>query len=148
MAYFIFLKYLDSLEDFRKTPHVKNPPKSPCPNFQSLGIFKKFNFYSKRNFPQISAHPAQPRPRWPASPRRPPDPRSAHSAQAALAYLPKGVFPSTLRILAETPSLSRHCHVGPPVSYIPFPTPADPLPPLLVASGHPAPTDLQPRDAK
>jgi hypothetical protein len=40
-------------------------------------------------------------------------PTWAHSAQAALAYLPKGVFSSTLRTLAETPSLSRHCHVGP-----------------------------------
>jgi hypothetical protein len=36
MAYFIFLKYLDSLEDFRKNPHVKIPSKSPCANFQSL----------------------------------------------------------------------------------------------------------------
>jgi hypothetical protein len=36
MAYFIFLKYLDSLEDFRKNPHVKVPSKYPCANFQSL----------------------------------------------------------------------------------------------------------------
>jgi hypothetical protein len=31
-----FLKYLDSLEDFRKNPHVKIPPKYPCTHFQSL----------------------------------------------------------------------------------------------------------------
>jgi hypothetical protein len=31
-----FLKYLDSLEDFRKKPHDKIPSKSPCTNFQSL----------------------------------------------------------------------------------------------------------------
>jgi hypothetical protein len=29
-----------SLEEFRKNPHVKISPKSPCANFQSLGIFK------------------------------------------------------------------------------------------------------------
>jgi hypothetical protein len=36
MAYFIFLKYLDSLEDYKKNPHVKIPSKSPCANFQTL----------------------------------------------------------------------------------------------------------------
>jgi hypothetical protein len=39
MAYYIFLKSLRSLEEFRKNPHVKIPPKSPT-NFQSLGKFK------------------------------------------------------------------------------------------------------------
>jgi hypothetical protein len=48
MSYFIFLKYLDSLEDFRKNPHVKIPPKSPCANFQILGIFKNPFFIRKR----------------------------------------------------------------------------------------------------
>jgi hypothetical protein len=126
MSYFIFLKYLRSLEEFRKNPCVKIPPKSRCANFQSLGIFKNLVFYLKKNLPQISAHPTQPRPRWPALPRRPPDPRSAHSAQAALAYLLKGVFTSTLRIPVKTPSLSHVTAMwAPPVSFIPFPTPAD-----------------------
>jgi hypothetical protein len=117
MAYFIFLKYLRSLEEFRKNIHVKIPPKSPCANFQSLGIFKNLIFYSKRNFLRILAYPAQPCPRRTATPRRPPVPRSAHSAQAALAYLPKGVFSSTLRTPAETPSLSHVTAMwGPPVS--------------------------------
>jgi hypothetical protein len=40
MAYYIFLKSLRSLEEFRKNPHVKIPPKSPCANFQSLVKFK------------------------------------------------------------------------------------------------------------
>jgi hypothetical protein len=40
MAYYIFLKSLRSLEEFRKNPHVKIPPKSPCANFQSLGKFQ------------------------------------------------------------------------------------------------------------
>jgi hypothetical protein len=47
MAYFIFLKYLRSLEEFRKNPHVKIPPKSLCANFQSLGKFKNPIFNSK-----------------------------------------------------------------------------------------------------
>jgi hypothetical protein len=58
MAYFIFLKSLRSLGEFRKNPHVKIPPKSPCANFQSLGIFK-IKFYSEKNFsPSLSARPA------------------------------------------------------------------------------------------
>jgi hypothetical protein len=40
MAYYIFLKSLRSLEEFRKITHVKIPPKSPSTNFQSLGKFK------------------------------------------------------------------------------------------------------------
>jgi hypothetical protein len=40
MAYYIFLKSLRSLEEFRKNPHVKIPPKSPSTNFQGLGKFK------------------------------------------------------------------------------------------------------------
>ncbi len=47
MSYFIFLKSLRSLGEFRKNPHVKIPPKSPCTNFQSLCIFKNPKFYSK-----------------------------------------------------------------------------------------------------
>jgi hypothetical protein len=50
MAYFIFPKYLRSLEEFRKNPHVKIPPKSPCANFQSLGKFKNY-------FSSLSARP-------------------------------------------------------------------------------------------
>jgi hypothetical protein len=50
MAYSIFLKYLRSLEEFRKNPHVKIPPKSPRANFQSLDIFKKSNVIRKRIF--------------------------------------------------------------------------------------------------
>jgi hypothetical protein len=51
MAYFIFLKYLDSLEDVRKNPHVKLLPKSPYAIFQtsakflkSIQIRKEFHF--------------------------------------------------------------------------------------------------------
>jgi hypothetical protein len=47
MAYYIFLKSLRSLEEFRKNPHVKIPPKSPSTNFQSLGKFKNPVFNSE-----------------------------------------------------------------------------------------------------
>jgi hypothetical protein len=58
MAYFIFLKYLRSLEDFKKNPHVKIPPKSPPTNFQSLAIFKNQILFGKE-FSSLSAQPAQ-----------------------------------------------------------------------------------------
>jgi hypothetical protein len=58
MAYFIFLKSLRSLAEFRKNPHVKIPPKSPCANFQSLGIFKNQILFEKEFSPSVSAHPA------------------------------------------------------------------------------------------
>jgi hypothetical protein len=123
MAYFIFLKSLRSLEEFRKNPHVIIPPKSSCANFQSLAIFKNLIFIQKGIFFRFRPSPA---PRWPAPPRRPPTPRSAHSAQSALAYFPKGVFSLTLRTPAETPSLPHITTMwGPPVSSIPFLTPAD-----------------------
>jgi hypothetical protein len=56
MAYFIFLKSLRSLGEFRKNPHVKIPPKSPCANFQSLGIFKNQILFRKEFSPSLSAH--------------------------------------------------------------------------------------------
>jgi hypothetical protein len=40
MAYYIFLKSLRSLEEFRKNPHVKILPKSSSTIFQSLAKFK------------------------------------------------------------------------------------------------------------
>jgi hypothetical protein len=150
MAYFICLKYLDSLEDFRKNTHVKIPHKSPCANFQSLGICKNPIFIRKRTLLRFRPIRPSPRPCWPALPRWPLGPCSAHSAQAALAYLPIGVFPSTLRIPATTPSLSHVTAMwASPVNFIPFPCrPISlTLSLLLVASGHPAPPGLQHRDA-
>jgi hypothetical protein len=47
MAYYIFLKSLRRLEEFRKNPHVKIPHKSPSTNFQSLGKFKNPIFIRK-----------------------------------------------------------------------------------------------------
>jgi hypothetical protein len=55
MAYFIFLKSLRSLEEFRKNHHVKIPPKYPCANFQSLGKFKNPIFNLEILFSSLSA---------------------------------------------------------------------------------------------
>jgi hypothetical protein len=63
MTYCIFLKSLRILEEFRKNPCVKIPPKSPCTNFQRLGKFKNSIFISK-NFSSV---PPQ-LPRWPVRP--------------------------------------------------------------------------------
>jgi hypothetical protein len=63
MAYYIFLKSLRSLEEFRINPHVKIPPKSPSTNFQNLGKFKNPIFNSEILFLDFgpadhAAHPA------------------------------------------------------------------------------------------
>jgi hypothetical protein len=58
MAYFFLLKSLTSLGEFRKNPHVKIPPKSPCANFQSLGILKNQILFGKEFSPSLSTHPA------------------------------------------------------------------------------------------
>jgi hypothetical protein len=54
----MFLKSLRSLGEFRKNPHVKIPPKSPCANFQSLGIFKNQILFGKAFSRSLSAHRA------------------------------------------------------------------------------------------
>jgi hypothetical protein len=49
-------KYLRILEEFRKNPHIKIPPKSPCTNFPSLGKFNNPIFILKRFSLRISAY--------------------------------------------------------------------------------------------
>jgi hypothetical protein len=83
MAYYIFLKSLRSLEEFRKNPHVKIPPKSPSTIFQSPAIIKnqilfgkEFSFaFGPADPPGLSAQPAH-RPLPPFSRR--PRARSVH----------------------------------------------------------------------
>jgi hypothetical protein len=68
MAYYIFLKSLRSLEEFRKNPHVKIPPKSSYTNFQALVNSKNPIFNSEILFldfglaSSLILFPAQPRP--------------------------------------------------------------------------------------
>jgi hypothetical protein len=73
MAYYIFLKSLRSLEEFRKNPHVKIPPKSPSAIFQSLAKFENPIFNSEIllfSFPHF--RPTRPAfPHWPWPTGRP-----------------------------------------------------------------------------
>jgi hypothetical protein len=89
MAYYIFLKSFRSLEEFRKNPHVKIPPKSPSTNFQSLGKIKNPIFNSKTLF--FSFSPADPAACSTSGPASPP---TASSPQAKT--VPTG--PSSPRI--------------------------------------------------
>jgi hypothetical protein len=67
MAYYIFLKSLRSLEEFRKNPHVKIPPKSPSTNVQRLGKFKNPIFNSEILFPYFrTGRPSGPLALWPS----------------------------------------------------------------------------------
>jgi hypothetical protein len=89
MAYYIFLKSLRSIEEFRKNSHVKIPPTSPT-NFQSLGKFKNpiliqkfFSLLSARTTPRPVQPLAQPAHR-PCRPRRLKESRPAHPARASV----------------------------------------------------------------
>jgi hypothetical protein len=116
LTYYIFLKSLRSLEEFRKNPHVKIPPKSPSINFQSLAKFKNPIFNSKilllhfrPGYPSRPTRPsAQSAPLAPLLSRRPkptgrPKPLSP---RASLAYLQKYVFFFISRLPPSAPTLS------------------------------------------
>jgi hypothetical protein len=133
MAYYIFLKSLRSLEEFRKNPHVKIPPKSPSTNFQSLDKFKNPILIQKFFF-LILARPT-PRPTQPLSPASP-------LAAPSPAGRKRSVSPSSLRVgrvfTGNTFSFSDHAFPSrplspsvtatraPPVSFVISPAPADP----------------------
>jgi hypothetical protein len=109
MAYYIFLKSSRSLEEFRKNPHLKIPPKSPSTNFQNLGKFKNPIFNSEF-FSLFSARPtlrptrplAQPA-RGPRCPHGPKLPRLAHLARASVASSREYVFPFGSRLPRRLP---------------------------------------------
>jgi hypothetical protein len=110
MAYFIFLKYLRSLEEFRENPHVKIPPKFPCANFQSLDKFKNPIFNSKTfllhfrpGYPYRPTRPsAQPAPLPPLLPQAE---ANFVGPRAPLSYLQKYVFFFDSRLPLSAPSL-------------------------------------------
>jgi hypothetical protein len=85
MAYYIFLKSLRSLEEFRKNPHVKIPPKSPSTISQSPALIKNQILFGKEFFFAFGPiGPAASRPARPLSPASPPAP-SLFLPQAARA---------------------------------------------------------------
>jgi hypothetical protein len=155
MAYYIFLKSLRSLEEFRKNPHVKIPPKSPSTNFQSLGKFKNPIFNSEIIFlafgpANLAARSAS----GPASPPAAPFPtgqnRPGRPIQLAhrLCLRGKYVFLFGSRLPEPAASPSSLCQPGPIYQMcLPHRT-GRPRPLSSVPSGHPAPPDLRPRDAQ
>jgi hypothetical protein len=126
MAYYIFLKSLRRLEEFRKNPHVKIPPKSPSTNFQRLGKFKNPIFNSEILFldfgpSDLVAHsafgPANPlaalHPQAETVPRRPIQPARRSHLHG------KYVFPFGSRLLSRPPLLRLSVNRAPAVSSIP-----------------------------
>jgi hypothetical protein len=104
MAYFIFLKSLRSLGEFRKNPHVKIPPKSPCANFQSIGKFRNsifirkeifFNFRPNQPSGQL-AHPAF----WPRAARQA---EPAHPTESSPLLLPPSLYEPAVPLPPLTP---------------------------------------------
>jgi hypothetical protein len=159
MAYYIFLKSLRRLEEFRKNPHVKIPPKSPATNFQSLGKFKNPIFIRKEFFLRIQpTRPSRPThshglglpagPSRPTHPRpKPPSPLGLSAARPARAF---GVFYKRRFPLWFMPSRAgRFLPLSPPrgprllVSSSPprrlTPVRIFPVPPLPCASDAPEP---------
>jgi hypothetical protein len=121
MAYFIFLKYLRSLEEFRKNPHVKIPPKSRCTNFQSLCIFKNPIFIQKE-FPSDFG------PSGPASHvlARFTPPATVHTLDpfglsSLGAFAKRRLFFEFAQSGNDTFSLSYHCQVAPTRQLQPLP---------------------------
>jgi hypothetical protein len=128
MAYYIFLKSFRSLEEFRKNPHVKIPPKSPSTNFQSLDKFKNPIFNLEMSFFLISArptleptrplaHPAH----WPCRPRTPKPSRPAHPALTSVASSREIRFPFWFAPSETAASPSSLCQPGPSCQIHPFP---------------------------
>jgi hypothetical protein len=132
MAYYIFLKSLRSLEEFRKNPHLKIPPKSPSTNFQRLGKFKNPILNSEILFLAFdpvdrAAHLAS----GPASPPAAPSPQAkivpAGPSSLRVGHVLAGnTFSFLLRVFSSRPPLpSLSINQAPRVRFTPFPTPAD-----------------------
>jgi hypothetical protein len=136
MTYYIFLKSLRSLEEFRKNPPVKIPSKFPSTNFQSLGKFKNTIFNSEILFLLISAQPTlrptRTRPLSPASPLAMPSPAgrkrpTGPSSPRVGRVLAGNTFSfSDHAFLSRPPPSSVTATRAPPVSFVVSPAPADP----------------------
>jgi hypothetical protein len=151
MAYYIFLKSLRSLEEFRKNPHVKIHPKSPSTDFQSLGKFKNPIFNSEILFldfgmADLVAHSVS----GPASPLAVPPPQTETVPAGPSSPRVGRIFTgNTSSLLVHAFRAGRLSHVslstGPQLS-VPSPTSSRlswPTPPPL--PGHRAPPSSTPR---
>jgi hypothetical protein len=149
MTYYIFLKSLRSLEEFRKNPHIKIPPKSPSTNFQSLGKFKNPIFNSEIIFPCFRpGQPCGPFGLWPSQPtgRAVPAGRNSPSqpSQPARRSRLRGkyVFPFGSHLPEPAASPSSPCQPGPTYQIHPLPRAGRPRSEIPRASD--APELLQP----
>jgi hypothetical protein len=87
MTYYIFLKSLGNLEEFRKNPYVCIPSKSPCTNFQSCQKFE-FQIKIRKGFittigPSSSFRPSRDPLPFPSQPARSPSPHWASTSWSA-----------------------------------------------------------------
>jgi hypothetical protein len=103
-----FIKSLRILEEFRKNPCVKIPPKSPCANFQSLDKFKIPFFILKGISLQFRpSQPSRPAGLFGLSAFRPsglqPNTSSGQQPEPALTPLPPQ---RATRVMGATPSLA------------------------------------------
>jgi hypothetical protein len=122
MAYYIFLKSLRRLEEFRKNPHVKIPPKSLLQISKAL-VNSKIQFLFEKNFSSEFSPLGLPTPlalacravgpSRPAPPRpKPPSPLGLSAARPARAF---GVFYRSRFPLRFTPSRAgRFLPLSPP----------------------------------
>jgi hypothetical protein len=107
MAYYIFQKSLRSLDEFRKNPHVKIPPKSPSTIFQSLAIIKNQILIGKEFFLHIRPNRPNGQPAHPAS-----QPSQPHWPPFSLAGHARALGPSRSARpwrICQKPSLLRVC---------------------------------------
>jgi hypothetical protein len=151
MAYYIFLKSLRSLEEFRKNPQVKIPPKSPSTNFQSLGKFKNPIFNSEILFldfgpADLAAHSSS----APASPLAAPPPQTETVSVGPSSPRVGRVFAGNMSSLLVHAFRARRLSLVPlttgPRLSAPSPTssrPISPTPPPI--PGHRAPPSFAPR---
>jgi hypothetical protein len=129
MAYFIFLKYLDSLEDFRKNPHVKIPPKSSPSKFPKPWYIKKSNFYSEKNF-SFTFGPIGPVASQPIRPFSP-------AAAQFFFFFPNRPLPLSQLGLGLSAGLARpHCPTG---HLLPPPVPEQSVQAAIISRPHAAP---------
>jgi hypothetical protein len=149
MACYIFLKSFRGLEEFRKNPHVKIPPKSPSTIFQSLGKFKNPILIRKFLIFLIFglADPAARLASGPAShrlcrPRRPKSPDRPIQPTRRLRLRRKYVFLFGSRLPEPAASPSSLCQSGPICQMCLSHHAGRPRPLSSVPSGHPVPPDL------
>jgi hypothetical protein len=144
MAYYIFQKSLRSLEEFRKNPHVKIPPKSPSLISQSRAIIKNQILFRKEFFLHIrpNRHSGEPTaPPFPAGRARVLSPsRLARHWRICQKPSLLQVCAARRRRLLPLPPPSGP-HPSAPSSTLRRPIPATP-PTHLTSLAHPAPPSL------